>query len=218
MENSNHMEKMYFRTRVPKILEALKSKEYDPYFFENKPDAAHFIVQQIRPDETVGIGGSITLRKELRIVEGIRKKGNTVFDHWEDGGSPARRLELKRIHRQVDVFLSGINAITWDGIMVNLDGGGNRVASLCSGPKRVVAVTGFNKFVDSTDDAIRRTRNRAAVMNVIRKEEKNPCVETGACIDCQSKRRMCAALLILLKKPNDIDDFKIVLVNESMGF
>ena len=218
MNYSDNIEKQSFRTRVPKILEAMRSKQYDPYFFENKFDAAHFITQQIKPNERVGIGGSITLREDLGIVEEIRKKGNTVFDHWEDGGSPARRLEVKRIHRQVDVFLSGVNAVTWDGIIVNLDGGGNRVASLCSGPKRVIAVTGFNKFVDSMEDAIKRTRNRAAVMNAIRKQEKTPCVETGACIDCQSKSRICAALLILLKKPNDIDDFKVVLVNEFMGF
>lgn len=212
------MEKQCFRTRISKLLEALKKKQYDPSFFENKSEAAHFIVQQINPHETVGIGGSVTLREDLQIVEAIRRKGNTVFDHWEDDGNRSRRLHLKRIHRQVDVFLSGINAITYDGIIVNLDGGGNRVASLCSGPKKVIAVTGLNKFVDSLGDAINRTRNKTAVMNAVRKQVQTPCVETGVCADCNVNSRICAALLVLLKKPNDIDNFKVVLVNENMGY
>lgn len=211
-------EKVYFRKRVSRILDELKKKQYDPYFFETIDEAKRFIIDQIKPGETVGIGGSVTLRDDLRIVEEIRKKGNMVYDHWEDGGDPVRRLELKRKHREVDVFLSGLNAITLDGVLVNLDGGGNRVASLCSGPKRVIVVSGLNKVVDSLDAAIYRTRHKAAVINALRRSNKIPCVETGFCIDCNSINRICAALLILLKKPTDIEHFSVILVNAEMGY
>jgi hypothetical protein len=133
-------------------------------------------------------------------------------------GDRARVLEIKRLHRGVDVFLSGMNAVCSDGIMVNLDGGGNRVASTCSGPKRVFVVAGANKVVTSLDSAIQRTQHNAAVLNAIRLERKTPCAETGVCSDCNSPQRICAALLILYKRPSDIDQFIVILVNEEMGY
>ena len=111
-----------------------------------------------------------------------------------------------------------MNAITGDGIMVNLDGGGNRVASTCSGPKRVIVAVGANKVCESIDSAIERTRHQAAVVNAIRLKRKTPCVETGVCNDCSSAQRICAALLILYKKPSDIDKFTVVLINEDLGY
>jgi L-lactate utilization protein LutB len=211
-------EKVYYRARIPKILEALTKKQYDPYFFETAAEARRFILDKINTDETVGISGSITLREGLGISEALSKKGNKVYDHWEAGKDRIRRLEIKRKHREVDVFLSGLNAITSDGVMVNLDGGGNRVASLCSGPRKVIAVTGTNKIVDSLDLAIHRTRNKTAVLNALRLTPRTPCVETGICSDCNVAERICAALLILLKKPNDIDEFTVILINEEMGY
>jgi L-lactate utilization protein LutB len=212
------MEKDYFRKMVSGILDTLKKKGYDAHFFETPVEAKQFILDQIDQGETVGIGGSITLREHLKIVEEIRKRGNTVYDHWEAYGDPVRRLELARKHREVDVFLSGINAFTSDGVLVNLDGGGNRVASLCSGPKKVIAVTGMNKLVNSLDLAIDRVRNRAAVLNAMRLKLKTPCVETGNCSDCNSSQRICSALLILLQKPKNIRHFAFIMINEEMGY
>ncbi len=211
-------EKEKIRKSVPKILDALKKKRFDAHFFETADEARDFIAEQINPKETVGIGGSVTLREGLGIVKELRSKGVTVHDHWDADGDPARRLELKRKQRGVDVFLTGMNAITKDGFLVNLDGGGNRVAGTCSGPKKVIVVAGTNKLVDSLDLAIHRTRTHAAVLNAIRLTPKVPCVETGNCDDCNAAQRICAALLILYKKPGDIDHFSVVLVNEEMGY
>jgi len=211
-------ERDYYRKKVPKILDALKKKEYEACFFETAEEARQFICDQIKMGELVGTGGSVTLREDLGLVEVLRNKGNTVVDHWEDEGNYEIRIELKRKHREVDVFLCSANAITEEGIIVNLDGGGNRVASTCSGPKRVILVVGLNKLVKTTDDAISRTRNKAAPINSVRKSLKTPCAETGVCVDCDSPSRICAALLILLKKPMDIDAFTVILVNEEMGY
>ena len=102
--------------------------------------------------------------------------------------------------------------------MVNLDGGGNRVASTCSGPKRVIVVAGANKVVENLDAAIHRTRHHASPLNAIRLERETPCAETGTCNDCSSSQRICAMLLIMYKKPGDIDEFTVVLVNDEMGY
>jgi len=211
------LEKNRFRNRVPKLLEALKKRGFDAHFFETAPEAGEFIVNQISPQETVGIGGSITIRENLGIAEALNAKAVTVFDH-STAGSAEERIDLKRKQRGVDVFLTSMNAIDSDGLMVNLDGGGNRVAGTCSGPKRVIAAVSANKVAESLDSAIERTRNHAAVLNSMRLNRKTPCVETGVCSDCSSPERICAALLILYKKPSDIDKFTVVLVNEEMGY
>ena len=212
------IEAEYLRKRIDSLLQALKERKFEACFFETSAEAKTFLLSQIQPGETVGIGGSVTLRENLQIGQEVRKKGNTVYDHWEADNDPIRRLELKRSHRGVDVFLSSTNAIAADGTLVNLDGGGNRVASLCSGPKRVFVVAGRNKLVSSVDEAIQRTRQRAAVLRVLRGKFKTPCEVTGVCSDCRSPQRICSALLILMQKPADIDRFTVVLVNEEMGY
>ena len=118
----------------------------------------------------------------------------------------------------MDVFLSSTNAFVADGTLINMDGGGNRVASLCSGPKRVMVVIGANKLVESVDEGIKRTRNRAAVLRVLKSHFKVPCNSTAVCSDCNSPQRICSALLILMQKPADIDQFIVILVNENMGY
>ena len=92
------------------------------------------------------------------------------------------------------------------------------MASMCCGPKRVIVVAGVNKIVDGLEAAIHRTRHVAAVVNALRINPKTPCVETGFCTDCDAAARICAALLILYKKPNDLDHFTVVLINEEMGY
>ena len=211
-------DKARYRKLMPKILESLKKKKFDPYFFETIEEARSFIPAQVQKGETVGIGGSVTLRQDLGVVAALRSQGNTVYDHWDAGKDNKERLKLKRMQRGVDVFLSSLNAFTCDGTLVNLDGGGNRVGGLCSGPKRVIVVAGTNKLVETLDGAIHRTRNHSAPINADRLERKVPCATTGMCSDCDAPERICAALLILFKKPGDIDKFTVVLVNEEMGY
>jgi hypothetical protein len=216
-EIMQEIDKIYFRQRSVSLLEALRKKKFEAVFFETSQEAKNFILQQIQPGESVGIGGSITLRENLKIVQEIRNRGNTVYDHWE-AENEKRRIELKRSHRGVDVFLSSTNALVADGTLINLDGGGNRVASLCSGPKRVLVVAGANKLVESLDEGIKRTRNRAAVLRVLKSHFQTPCDSTAVCSDCHSPQRICSALLILLQKPADIDQFTVILVNDDMGY
>jgi len=212
------IEKEWVRKRIGPVLEALTKRKFEALFLETRAEAKQYILDQIKPGETVGLGGSVTLREDMPIIADIRKRGNTVYDHWEADDDPKRRIELKRSHRGVDVFISSANAIAADGTIVNLDGGGNRVASLCSGPKRVIIVAGVNKLVGSMEEAICRTRNRAAVLRVLKSHFKTPCEVTGVCSDCRSAERICSALLILMQKPSDIDQYTVIIVNEAMGY
>lgn len=212
------IEKEDMRRMKQGILSALNKRGFEAYFFDTANEARLFLSKHIKIEETIGVGGSVTLRDELDIVNLLRKRGNYICDHHDVFHDPVRRLEWKRQQRGMDIFLCSVNALTSDGILVNLDGGGNRVAGMCCGPKRVIAVTGTNKIVDSLEMAVSRTRNKAAVLNAMRLKRKTPCVESGFCSDCDSPERICAALLILLKKPSDIDQFTVVLIDEEMGF
>lgn len=212
------IEKKRMRLIIPKLLEALKKKGFDPHFFETIAEAKQFVLERITPQETVGIGGSVTLRNEMGIVESLRNRGNYVCDHFDSDEDRGQRLALKRKQGRMDIFLSGVNALTFEGELVNLDGGGNRVAGTCCGPKKVIIVAGTNKIVDTLDLAIHRTRHQAAVVNAMRLQRKTPCAETGVCSDCNSPERICNALLILFRKPNDIDQFTVVLINEELGY
>jgi L-lactate utilization protein LutB len=211
-------EKERYRKLMPKLIESLKKKKFDAHFFETIEEARRFIPDQVDKDDTIGIGGSVTLRANLDLVPLFRGQGNIVYDHWDADNDKTERLKIKRTQRSADVFLSSLNAITCDGTLVNLDGGGNRVGGLCSGPKNVIAVAGTNKIVETLDLAIHRTRHLSAPINAARLKRRVPCAETGICSDCDAPERICAALLILFKKPGDIDTFTVILVNEEMGF
>jgi len=210
-------EKERYRNIMPKMLESLKKKKFKGHFFETIEEARKFIPGLVDKGETVGIGGSVTLRDKMDLVSLLRSQGNTVYDHW-DGKDNTEKLNIKRMQSSTDVFLSSLNAITCDGILVNLDGGGNRVSGMCSGPKKVIVVAGTNKIVETLDQAIHRTRHIAGPINAARLGRKVPCVSTGICSDCDAPERICAALLIHFKKPGDIDTFTVILVNEEMGY
>ena len=211
-------EKERYRRLIPKILESLKKKKFEAHFFETIEEARKFIPGLVDKGETVGIGGSATLRDKMDLVSLLRSQGNTVYDHRDAGKGHTERLKIKRMQSSADVFLSSLNAITCDGILVNLDGGGNRVGGMCSGPQKVIAVAGTNKIVETLDLAIHRTRHIAAPLNAARLERKVPCAATGLCNDCDAPERICAALLIHYKKPGDISTFTVILVNEEMGY
>ena len=210
------VEKEFYRKKAQGIVDTLKKKRYEACFFETASEASQYILDYIQAGESVGLGGSLTLRQDLGLKAKLRDKGHTVYDHWE-AGDAQERLELKRAHRGVDVFLSSFNAITTDGLIVNLDGGGNRVASTLSGPKKVILVGGINKITDTLDQALHQTKHVSAVLNAMRLKTKTPCAETGQCSDCNTPGRICNALLILYRKPMDIEQYTVILVNETLG-
>lgn len=63
---------------------------------------------------------------------------------FEDGVPREEIIERRRQALLVDVFLTGSNAITECGKLVNLDMVGNRIAGIMFGPKTVIIVVGRN--------------------------------------------------------------------------
>jgi L-lactate utilization protein LutB len=132
--------------------------------------------------------------------------------------SPEEKVELMRQALLCDTFLMGTNALSEDGILVNIDGNGNRVAGLCYGPRQVIIVAGMNKVAKSLDDAVARARNLAAPLNTQRfPAMKTPCSINGACGNCKSAESICCQIVVTrLCKP--AGRIKVILVGQDLGF
>jgi hypothetical protein len=116
-----------------------------------------------------------------------------------------------------DLFLSGTNALTLSGALVNIDAIGNRVGSMFFGPRKVIVVAGRNKLVDGDiPAAIRRIKDWASPPNARRLNKKTPCAETGFCCDCTSPERICRIISVLERKPK-FTELHVLVVNDELG-
>jgi hypothetical protein len=168
------------------------------------------------PDDcTVGVGHSITVQ-DSGIVRKLIEKGNTVFDKTMAMNKEESK-QIKKKSLTADWYITGTNAISLQGHIVNIDHSGNRVAAMVFGPDNVVIVVGINKIVGSLSEAIHRTRNIASPMNAKRAGFNPPCVELNKCVDCKSKERVCNSLVII-EGQEVTGRMKVFIVNEISGF
>jgi L-lactate utilization protein LutB len=209
--------KTYASKICARVLEAAERRGFRGHYADNKEDALEILLSLVPPKATIGLGGSLTVR-EIGGLDALRSGDYDLVDQYKKGLSPEEAGELRRRALLCDCLVTGTNAITHSGILVNIDGSGNRVAGLAYGPKKVVVVAGFNKIVPTVDEAISRVRNWAAPMNCLRLESKTPCYETGLCdIEaCTEPERQCNKIL-LLEGDRDPDRISLVLVGEKLG-
>ncbi|MFH0726151.1 MAG: lactate utilization protein [Pseudomonadota bacterium] len=166
--------------------------------------------------DTFGVGGSATVRS-IGVLEELKRRGKTLYDHWQPGIDKARDLEIRLLAGRCDCFFCSANAIAMTGEIVNVDGAGNRTNAMCFGTRKVVIVAGMNKVTDDLPSALRRTREVAGPMRAKSLNMKTPCAETGICSDCNSPQRICRITAILHRRPI-LTDISVVLVNAALGF
>lgn len=198
---------------MDKAVRALQKNGFDVRVFGTKEEAVSALMEDIKVDEPVGLGGSITLQ-EMKIYDQLSERGNTVYWHWkaEDKGAALRNAASSK------VYITSTNAVTEDGKLINKDGTGNRVSSMFYGHERVYIVAGKNKIVRNYGDAIYRIEHTAAPMNAKRLNLTTPCVYTGVCSDCDSPQRICNVETVINKKPGGVGKIAIYLVNEDLGY
>lgn len=194
------------------LSKVLTKNGYNVRIFETAAEVKKALLDEIKPEESVGFGGSTTIA-ELGVYEELEEKGNPVFWHWK---AEDKRAALET-SVNTDVYLSSTNALTEDGKLVNRDGTGNRVASMIFGHKRVYIVVGKNKICKNYEEAKERIDTIAAPKNADRLNINTPCRITRRCTDCDSPDRMCKAEVILHKKPNGTN-IHLFLVNEELGY
>lgn len=193
---------------------ALTARGFKVSCFETAKEAADYLNANI-DGTTAAFGGSVTL-EELKLYELLRTH-NTVLSHWHpsEGVMPD---ELRTRAAVSEHYLLSANGIAETGEIINIDGSGNRVASMLYGHKKVWIVAGRNKLAPTYDEALRRARNVAAPKNAQRLNRKTPCAVRGdRCYDCKSPERICRGLAVLWV-PMMGCECEVVLVNEDLGY
>ncbi len=209
----------YWTLRLADLKVALESNNFEVFIAESKERAYKIVLEDLIPklgSKTVSWGGSMTLRATGLYEQLCENPDLNVFDTFEDKISKEERIERQRQALLVDLFITGTNAVTETGQLVNLDMVGNRVGAITFGPKNVILLIGRNKLVANIDEAMYRIKNYVAPANCMRLDMKTPCVKTSYCEECKSPARICNSWTIT-EKSFPKGRVKIVLINEDLG-
>ena len=191
-----------------KTINNLKLRGFQVSFFASAEDAVDYLSGQIR-GTSVGIGGSKTV-DQIGLYNKLCEN-NKVFWHWKNSASDTRAKA-----NAADIYISGANAISEDGEILNIDGMGNRLAGQIWGHKKVYIISGTNKICPDFESALYRARNTAAVENCKRFAGSQPCQTDGKCHDCRSQNRICRALLVLWAPMMGMET-EIILIDQELG-
>jgi hypothetical protein len=209
----NEYRKWLGEKRGRRAEEAFRHKGWTAHYTENRDAAKKLLFETCLPrNVSVGLGGSETL-SALDVLPVLRSEAYKLFDRY----NCADHFEVCRESLMADYFLTGANALTMGGEMVNIDCSGSRAAAMAYGPRRVIVVAGVNKIVDTLEQAISRVRS-IAPMNCKRNGHHTPCAENGVCADCNTPDRMCNHLLITLNAQKFSGKYTLILINEELGF
>ena len=211
MENAK---KKYFEKRGQILVKNLKNRHFDAYYCANREEALAKALELIPKGASVGWGGAISAA-QVGVQEAVHAGDYKVIDR-DRFSDPAEKLRCMRECFNADFFITGANAISLDGQMVNIDGNGNRVAAIVYGPKQVIVIAGMNKVEDTLEAAVTRARTVAAPMNQQRFMLPNPCTTTGTCADCKSETCICNQILIT-RHCRPAGRIKFILVGEDLG-
>jgi L-lactate utilization protein LutB len=199
-----------------KVVEGLAKRGFKAQFCATGQEAATYILAQAQEAQNVGFGGSLSVA-DLDLTLVLAEQGKEIINHGFPNLTPEQKLVAMRRQLTCDLFLTGTNAVTLDGILVNIDGNGNRVNAMIFGPKKVIVVVGRNKIVEgSVEDALARIKEMASPPNAMRLSKQTPCAVTGICSNCDSPQRICRVTTILDRKPG-LTDIHVLVVNEDMG-
>ncbi|MBQ6755862.1 MAG: lactate utilization protein [Oscillospiraceae bacterium] len=195
-----------------KVIKGLGTRNMTGYWAESRDDALKIALSLIPEGASVTMGGAMSAH-EIGLVSAIKDGNYNFIDR--DAMTDKRAAMLAAY--DADVFLAGCNAVTEDGILVNIDGNANRVSAIAQGPKKVIFIVGMNKITPDLDSAMKRARNVAAPINAQRFGLSTPCSATGACADCKSPDTICCQFLIT-RFSRHKDRIHLILVNDNLGF
>ena len=209
----------YWKERLSDLKKALEENNFEVFVADNAAQANKIVQEEILPKtsaKTVSWGGSMTF-----IATGLYNdiKDSTdmeVLDTFNKSLSGEEKIDLRKRSLLVDLFITGANAVTEMGQLVNLDMIGNRIGGITFGPKHVVILVGRNKIVSDLEEAMYRIKNYVAPANAMRLDKKTPCVKTSYCEECKSPDRICNTWTIT-EKSYPKGRVKVVLINEDLG-
>ena len=210
----------YWSNRLRYCQKALEENGFEAFIAKNPESAKAIVLEQIFPAvgaKTVSWGDSLTLHATGLLDAFSKRSDITLIRTFDATVSREVIIEARRQALLADLFLTGSNALTETGQLVNLDMVGNRVAGMIFGPKTVVILIGRNKIVPDLASAKARIKGFAAPVNAMRHDFFSPCAKTAHCLDCKRATRICNTWAIIehCHPPGRI---KVVLVNADLGY
>ncbi|WP_314909118.1 lactate utilization protein [Oribacterium asaccharolyticum] len=192
------------------VIKGLQSRNMSGYYAKNKEEALKTALELIPKGSSISMGGCMSAQ-EIGLVSALKESDY----HFIDRSKMEPREALLAAY-DADIFLASANAMTDDGILVNIDGNANRVSCIAQGPKKLIFIVSMNKICSDLDSAMKRARNIAAPANAQRFDIKTPCKLTGRCSDCKSPDTICCQFLIT-RYSRHTDRIHVILVNENLG-
>ncbi len=207
--------KIYYENLADTIIDKFNKRGIEGYYCENSEAALATAKRFLTPGCSISWGGSETLL-EIGLLEDLSSSDYILYDRGT-AKTPEEKHQMYSKIVTADYYFMSSNAITLDGQLVNIDGSGNRVACLLTGPRNVIIIAGMNKIVTDVDIAVDRIRNMATPPNVVRLGKKTPCAETGKCANCLVEDCICNQIVIT-RRSGIAGRIKVILVGEVLGF
>ncbi|MBO4722831.1 MAG: lactate utilization protein [Muribaculaceae bacterium] len=199
-----------------KLVKNLKRRNIEAFYCPTAQEAVSKVMELIADGSSVTWGGSMTVR-DLGIPQALKERGTIEVLDRDVVNDPQEKQQMYLRAFSADVFLSSANALSEDGVIVNIDGNGNRVAAISWGPKKVIFIVGLNKVAPTVETAIARARNTASPINAQRFDISTPCHIDGACHNCNSPESICS-YIHLLRNCRNAGRHTVVLVGEDFGY
>lgn len=202
--------------QLQKTIQNLQRRNMGGYYVENTGALLSLLPTLLNTGETIGCGDSVTL-EQIGVFDYLRRGPYLFLDKHQPGLSSEEKREIYLQNFRADTFFTGVNAVTEDGRLLNIDGNGSRVAPMLYGPKQIIVVAGTNKLADTLDAAITRARQIAAPLDAKRLGKETPCVKLGRCVDCTHPQRICNDF-VLIAGQFIKDRIKVIFIDGDYGF
>ena len=197
------------------IIKNLQRRHIEGFYCATADEAVKKVSELIDDGDSVTWGGTMTVRN-LGIPDALRSRGTLDVLDRDLAETPEKKQAIYLKAFTADVYLTSANAISEDGVIVNIDGNGNRVAAITWGPKKVIFVIGLNKVAQTTEAALSRARGTASPINAARFDINTPCQIDGMCHNCNSSDSICNYVHFLRNSPKG--RHIVVLVGEHLGY
>lgn len=199
-----------------RMVKSLKRRNMEAYYCPTGPDAVRKVQELIADGSSVTWGGTMTVR-DLGIPDALRQRGTLQVLDRDLVETPEEKQQMYLRAFTADVYLTSANAITEDGVIVNIDGNGNRVAAISWGPRKVIFVVGLNKVAPTPEAALARARSTASPINAQRFDINTPCHADGCCHNCNSPESICS-YVHFLRNSRTPGRHTVILVGEPLGY
>ncbi len=216
--NDKEIKAWHLESRAADLIKKMEKRGFNAVYVKTAEEAKKTVLDLLPPEGAIALLGSQTMN-QIGVFGHLRQSGRELVDHATQtaGLTPEEAHNYRRRAFVAEAMLASANAVDAEGRLYNIDGVGNRVASMIYGPNKVILAIGLNKVAGSPEEAWERARNTAGPMNNKRLDKPNPCVKSGRCHDCQTPTSVCSYFTVI-DRSLPAGRINVVLIGEDLGY